>query len=769
MNAVLEVLRSREPIAAACRAAGIGLEEFRRERDELLRSRLPAASERVTLPVSGPVEIVRDRWGIPHVYARAERDALAGLGYCMGRDRLWQLDYLRREALGTLAELLGPSAHSSDLRMRTIGIDLIAAAEVDRVDGQTRELVEAFVAGINKATEAAQGKLPIEFDLLGYEPAPWTLSDTVALLRGLWWQLTGRLENIVAAEAARRQLGDPALLAAFTTPELPDERILPGGSRSADGVDGSALGSNNWVIAGARSTTGRALLASDPHLPFVHPSDFYEAHLSWPGYEVVGAHWAGVPGANFGTNGTIAWGLTNNASSPRDLYVETVRDGAYLRGGRWLPFERRSVEIAVRGEGTRIHEVLSTDLGPVVNDTLAPVEEGGDPPLSMRWIGAEHLDDLKACLGVQRARTWPEYRAALADWSLPIWNWTYADRDGQIGYQCAGRVPLRGRVVRGYRDPSSAEDAWAGYVPYDALPRLERPARGWHATANNRVAPDDYPVPLYGAWAGGNRALRIRQRIESVERVSPAESRAIQHDVYLARAARMVPGLLRALDGAVPELTSVLAGWRYEYTPESSAPTAFETVLHFLAERLVAARFPRRLVGSLHGNGVALAARLLEGEPLRWLTSGTLDDQVRAAGRDALAFLRERLGDDWSWGRVHRITFEHPLAAPGSAFAEVANVGPFPVAGTGDTVRNAAGALGQGFAVTSGAEYRLLVDFAAQPIALAVNVLGQSGQPGSPWFADQTEDWLGDGYHPLLTERAAVERGASARAEIQPA
>ncbi len=191
--AVVSVLRSREPLEEACRAVGVSVEEFRRERDAYLRSKLPPAEERLRAAVAAPIEVVRDRLGIPHVWAGSERDALVALGYCMGRDRLWQLDYLRREALGTLAELLGPNAHLGDLRMRTIGIPAIAAAEVELIDEATRELVDGFVVGINLAMEAARPSLPLEFDLLGYEPTPWTLRDTIAVLRGLWWQLNGRL------------------------------------------------------------------------------------------------------------------------------------------------------------------------------------------------------------------------------------------------------------------------------------------------------------------------------------------------------------------------------------------------------------------------------------------------------------------------------------------------------------------------------------------------------------------------------------------------
>lgn len=727
------------------------------KRDEYLRSKLPPAEERITASVGAPVRIARDRWSIPHIWAGSERDALVGLGYCMGRDRLWQLDYLRREATGTLAELLGPSAHANDLRMRTIGIAEIATEQAERLDGRTRELLDGFVAGVERARQVALDNLPVEFDLLGYEPAPWTLVDTLALMRGLWWQLTGRLENLVAAEAAARYLSE-ADFALFMTPELPDERILPAdepwpaagllpapltaplgvaGEVRAGGVDASGCGSNNWAVAGSRTTTGKALLAADPHLPLVHPSDFYEAHLSWPGHDVVGAHWAGAPGASWGYNGRIAWGLTNNACSTRDIYVETINPtnpNEYRRDDRWLPFRTRTIEIVVRGEAPRRHVVRSTDLGPLINEVTPSVEAGGDPPLSLRWVGQEALTEFRSLFAVQHATSWDGFRAALADWSMPSWNWVYADALGEVGWQHAGRIPVRGRVVRGYRDANNPDDRWQGYVPYEGMPRIHRPKRGYVATANNRGVPDDYPYPFYGAFAGGNRAVRIRQRLEQVERMSPSCSRDLQNDVYLTRAARLAP-LLK-----LPELE----GWDFGYRLESRAPTFFETVLHLVAEALARRHFPEHLVGLTHGNALAAVGRLLE--------RGELGEEVGRAAREARAGLK-------AWGELHTMTFKHPLGF---------DVGPAPVPGSGDSVRNAAGAFERGFEVVSGAEYRFLVDFAAATPASATNTLGQSGQPGSPFYDDQLGDWVDGRYHPLLTDRNEVERQATAISELRP-
>src|SRR6266542_2768096 len=410
-------------------------------------------------PVGGTVEILRDRAGVPHVFAATTRDLYFGLGYAVAEDRLWQIDRLRRRALGRQAEILGPEYVKSDLTHLTVGIDRIATAEVARLDGPLRALLEAFVGGINRWIEQCGANLPVEFDLLGYVPEPFTVRDVIAILRGMWWSLNGRLEQIVAAEAARL-LPEESLRAAYLTPEAPEERIVlaykphpPAPSPdSGEGVakpgvrfapdaplspiqetlqgSGDATGSNNWAIAAGHTASGHALLCSDPHQGFWLPASWYEYALHGPEDDMAGAGHPGVPGIWFGSNGIAAWGITNNAASTRDLYLEEVHPqdpSRYRDGDTWRPFEEREVTIPVRGAAPRRFTIRATVRGPIVNDVLPSADEGGDPPLSLRWVGQEHLDDLRALIGIGRARDWTSFRAALRDWGVPAFNFVYAD------------------------------------------------------------------------------------------------------------------------------------------------------------------------------------------------------------------------------------------------------------------------------------------------------------------------------------------------------
>jgi penicillin amidase len=305
--------------------------------------------------------------------------------------------------------------------------------------------------------------------------------------------------------------------------------------------------------------------------------------------EAAGAGHRGVPGIWWGSNGDVAWGLTNNGASTRDLYVEQVHPedpGRYRDGETWRAFEERRVTIGVRGAESVQATIRTTVRGPVANDNglLPAVDAAGDPPLSLRWVGQEHIDDVRALVAIGRARTWPAFRAALRDWAVPVFNFGFAGRDGRVGYQCAGRIPLRGRTVRGFREAGRADDAWQGYVPFDALPRQDDPPRGYVASANNRVAEDDFPYPLYGAWAAGHRATRLGQHLGGLggRQETRADTAGLQLDVKSARAERLCPPLVRRLaaskDGAARLLRDLLEGWDYRYERESAAALAFESI-----------------------------------------------------------------------------------------------------------------------------------------------------------------------------------------------
>jgi penicillin amidase len=466
-----------------------------------------------------------------------------------------------------------------------------------------------------------------------------------------------------------------------------------------------------------------------------------------------------VPGLWFGANGDIAWGITNNAASTRDLYREEVHPTdptLYRDGDTWRKFEEHTEEVAVRDGPPVRHVQQSTVRGPIVNHVVPLADT--DKPLALRWVGQEHLDDMRASVAVGRARDWTSFRDALRDWSVPVFNFGFADKTGRVGYQCAGRVPIRGRATRGYREANTASDEWQGYIPFDGLPHTVDPERGYVASANERVVPDDYPYTMQGSFAGGHRAERIHQVLGSSDTFDRDKVIALQNDVKNTRAERLCPPLLRWLADA-PDLTAfreTLTGWDYEYTLESTAPTLFETFMEIWEERVARERFPGAVVELVKASGGVAAALIERGDEAKWF-SGDVREQIVTAARATVERMRSQFGgspDGWRWGEVHQAHWRHPLGS--SDF----DIGPAPMDGGGETLRNT-GAGQPAFSANSGAEYRLVVDFAEPEHFLAVQNIGNSGQPGSPHYADQFDEWRAGRYHVVSLRRADVEGAAA--------
>ena len=837
---VLGALRGERPLAAVAAESGVGVAALRRWLLGYLRGKLPSTSGTVPSPVGRPVEIMRDRWGIPHIFAETVDDLDFGFGFAVAQDRLWQLDYRRRAAYGTLAEVLGPSALAGDLTARTLDFASVAAAEMASHPESTRRALVAYAAGINHALAALGDKLPAEFDVLEYRPEPWRPLDSVTIARASLWQFSGRIENIVIAEAATRL---PARLAErFLSVEAPDESIVPGepspphpplptlgegeGNKCASLGEGfSPQGSNQWAVGPSLAARGAPLLASDGHVPFTQPSSRYEVHLCGGGIDLIGITDPGVPLLGNARNRHVAWGSTNNVSSIRDLYVEEldpnnpdqVRDG-----DRFVPLAARTEEIRIRGEAPVVKVIRSSPRGPIVNELIPSVEPDGDPPLALRWVGLEPHDSITAGLELAEARTADEARRIHRGWQLSGQNPGFADVEGHIGYQMRGRVPRRGRVTRGYRVASDPADQWGEPLPFEVLPAMADPPRGWIGSANQRPHPPSSSLPLYGAYGDGYRGRRMRTLIESGSGYVLADMGRFQNDVYSERAAELKDRLAELLvydekntraDGTVSTLSTVARGpsilaraarllrrWDCRFTLDSVAASIFAVFWWRWTERVAAARFPEHLTNAAAGAAGAVAHDLLLEGDFGWfpsppaplpqeergvgansvrpplpLNGGGVGERVateaRAAMAEALAWLDERLGSDWrrwTWGRLHPLTLSHPLSAGCPVFAELFDIGPRPCPGSQGVLNQNGFRVGDRFAAVSGPHYRFLCDLAEPGLAEGTNTAGNSGSPASPHYADQLADWLVGRYHQLWMDRATIEANAEGRLRLEP-
>jgi penicillin amidase len=749
----------------------------------------PGTVEETTGLVHGTVRIVRDTWGIAHVRADDFGDVFFGLGYAMAQDRLWQLDYQRRLVRGELAAVLGRRALVSDRTMRIVGLGAAGDRAWATASSEVRLVLEALAAGINRWTEQVGSRLPVEFELLDYEPRPWQPADSIAIWKHRWWTLTGRLDLLVLAEAARRHL-PPELAAAFADVELADETIVQPdeeGERPAvagsSAVPGAPLdeGSNNWVVGGARTSSGAPVLCSDPHNAFAAPSQWFEAQLTGPGLDAAGAVYLGTPGLYLGRNRDVAWGLTNHMISVRDLYEEEVspeHPGCYREGDDWQPFAVERQRIAIAGEPDEPLEIQRSARGPVVNALLPALADGvfvgqAIPPISLRWIGAECPSGFEASLALIRAHSTAEVRTALRQWPCPPLNYVYADRTGHFGYHAVGWVPWRARAGWGLRRATDPADAWDGFLAFEQLPQVADPARGWVATANNVPSGRaDWYRPT-GGWSDGYRARRIRERLTEKDRLTPAEIAAVHADVASIRARELIPSLLAVIEAVThPQADAArraLRRWDYQYAVEAVGAAVWSA---FWSEWCVAcarARFPESLVDIAAVKVAAVARRLLQGEVLAWFGDADPADVARAAFVRALDSLVAWGGPEvraWRWGRLHQVTHPHPLATT-PELAAVFSTGPFPTTG-GSTVRAAGYGLSVPFDVTSGSTYRLVADL-SQPDRLATTqTIGQSALLGSPHYRDQARLWLDNQYHPFWMSEEEVEAHRESEIRIGP-
>lgn len=770
--------------------------------------------------LDGAVDIVRDSWGVPHVRASSINDALAGQGFAHAQDRLFQLDLNRRIGSGRLAEIFGAEALNADRFLRRLGLRHAAVVEWEAMSSPARAYLTAYTTGVNAAINSL-GVLPVEFQLLAYEPEPWSELDCLAYAKFMAWNLgfnwDGELirsavvrrvgpelaARLDATYPARHPLTAPAGATAVATDMLAEYRRLA----PYLGVGGGGA-SNAWAVASHRSSTGKPFVASDPHLAFRAPSVWYEAHLVAPNMDVAGGTLVGLPGVVIGQNGRIAWGLTAAPVDVQDLYLERLEGGEgdrYEVAGAWHPVEWRDEVITVRGQSRPVVErVRRTRHGPIMHD---PGRDGLS--LALRWTSWQPDRLVEVLVAVNLASGVTGLREALRRLGGPVLNVVFADSDGHIGYQLAGSVPTRpgggGYLpVPGWTD----EYEWGPPIPFDELPAVLDPPDGIVVSANNRVGDESYPHYLGNDWFNGYRAARIYQLLSERERLTMGDLARVQSDVLSLPGLQLQERLGRLsttlLSREGRQVVDLFLAWDGEMRAESAGAAVYSLLVGAIGQRLF-----RPLLGDLTDEFLGLGVRELGasnvrlGRSLPWLLEllndpdlgglfagvvGVSGDGVAAyaelaladrlllfAIEDAAGQLIRRLGPNvasWRWGRLHRLAWRHPFArlpVVGALFGR----GPFEAPGDTETVNYSAvvelpgGARGSEFQWVAG--YRMIADLADPTRSVSVVAGGQSGQPLSRHFADQLGAWRSGRHHVLMYDPEAVDKSALGRWLLVPA
>jgi penicillin amidase len=728
------------------------------------------APAKTALPgLKGEVTVRRDARSIPYIEARSDADLYFAQGYETASDRLWQMDLMRRLARGETAEIFGQQVLEEDKRWRRFGFAAIAEESLGLLSPELKAALENYARGVNAYIATLdEASTPVEFKILQYKPRPWTPADTVvvgkiladalsstwrndlirasllALPKDKFADVTNQVtpydvvlfgKDTTTAETQRRGEGTPCF-AGVSILEIADaDAAIRERSLERVGLYSEDLAaSNNWVIAGKRTSDGKSILANDPHLSPTAPGIWYLTHLSTPTMRVSGVTFPGVPGIVLGHNEFIAWGATNVGPDVQDLYVETFNDaGEYKTPTGWAKTNIRKESINLRTN------LLKPDTSPVSFDVVETrngviVAEDGGKKYALKWTARDPKNaEFEAFFALNRARTWDDFKTALKSYGGATQNFVYADVKGNIGWYAAGRIPIRrtGDGAFPY-DGSTDEGEWTGFIPFDELPNLYNPASGLIVTANQRIVGTSYKYTQVSRDAAAPwRARRIQDELDAKQKITLDNVRDVQHDSFNIPLHNLAKEILK-LNAAAAETLAVLKEWDGRMTPESRGAVLVNEIRGCIANRMADANKPAP-ASVIRERIVDWAVR--EQVP-RWLPTGSANyaELIRscdAASRTSLADPR-RLGPDdsrWTWGRVWQSRFPHPLAAAPLIGAQF-SIPAVPIDGSGQTPN-----------VGSAVSMRHIASPGNWDATRHVIPLGQSGNPRSPHFKDQFDAW----------------------------
>jgi penicillin amidase len=774
------------------------------------------AQSNATLNVEGltqPVEIIRDRWGVNHIYAQNETDLFFAQGYAAAKDRLFQFEMWRRQATGTVAEILGPRELKRDIGARLHAYRGDLDAELNHYHPRGKSIIEAFVRGVNAyvaETERTPALLPIEFTMLGIKPGRWTPAVVISRHQALTSNISDEVRYLRAMKAASpeavRELlyfqgGEPVftpdpsidlkafpdnvleLYSAFRgsidfqpTDVAPSYRAAAAAVARQDDVDLRDIGSNNWVVAGSRTQSTYPIMANDPHRTIAAPSLRYWVHLVAPGWNVIGGGEPVLPGVSIGHNDYGAWGLTIFGNDNEDLYVYEVNpanSNEYRYRGAWEPMRTVQDTINVKGGKPETVTLKFTRHGPVIHEDRASHRAYAVRAAWMEPGSAPYL----ASLRMNQARTWEEFREACSYNRMPAENMVWADRTGTIGWQAAGIQPLRRNWSGLLPVPGDGRYEWDGFLPINALPHEVNPARGFIATANHYLFPNDYAwkEAMHYTWADPYRASRITELLASGRLFSVAETERVQNDDLSLPARALVP-LLRDVAMPAEQVTQARqALLQWDFVLDKGSVTA--GIYAMWQRRLLANTRERLLPAALKGSGLSMPTKrvidLLHAPDGRFGDNPTRarDELVARSLAEAVAELTRRFGADmtsWQYGqeRFHHALIRHPLSdAVNAEMRRRLSVGPLPRGGDGSTVS----ATGNGDNQTSGGSFKIIADTEDWDNSVGINTPGQVGNPDDPHYRDLFALWAQGKYFTLAYTRPKVESVRESSLRLEPA
>lgn len=774
----------------------------------LVTESLPQTSGELSLSIlDAPVHVYRDDFGVPHIFAENESDLFKASGFVTAQDRLWQMDYNRRIANGELAEILGKDLIETDRFLRLWGFSRIAKRNVDSLSEASRRVLQAYADGVNTYIAAHKDELPPEFALLDYTPGEWKIEDSLAYTRLIAWKLSMSWHVDLVLYRLVRKLGERKAREVF--PDFPEgaPHIIPKAAppfwtetrafidsgvalQERLGSHGARLGSNAWVVSGGKSECGKPLLANDPHLTLTTPSIWYELHLSGGGFDVAGVSFPGVPGVVIGHSRDMAWGMTNGMVDDADFYIEKVNPenkNQYLAGSTWRDFDLITEVIAVKDAPADTLRIRKSRNGIVVSP-FHDMTKTQSEVVALRWVGQQASDEMRTFLQMGRARNAAEFVEALRHFKVPVQNFVFASREGDIGYYLGGAIPIRQNATgilphQGWRETGQ----WLGEVAFEKQPHLLNPPEGFIATANNKIVDDRYPYYISNLWEPPSRVTRIRELLSAKQQMRLDDFKEMQNDVTSVHARQTLPIVLAELearlqtdsDEELQKLYDLIKGWDGVEDEHSVAAAIFHAFFTKLVENVFRDEMGEELFQSYtrlaNVPNRVLAALLRQSDSEWWDDVRTeqaesMQDIIVKSLLDGAALLKAIAGEtvsDWAWGQIHTQVMAHPLGKR-RPLDTLLNIGPLARGGSTMTINNAEYRYADPFHAVLGPSTRQLVDLCSPETAWSVLPTGQSGQRVSEHYSDQTDLWLNGQYHPMVMDREKLNETAPEHLILKP-
>ncbi len=739
------------------------------------RNSIPKADGKTILEgLIADVRIVTDTWGVPHVFAQNENDLFFACGYAHAQERMWQMELSRRAGFGRLSEIFGKETLERDKIVRNFGLKEAASKDLEMLSPEMKDLLISYSQGVNSWINSRRFNWPPEFLFLRYRPEPWSIMDSLIIKELMALLLCGDYASEFMRAKLVKKLGAEKAL------QILEDGIKVPSSQIEDFTFDDLLrvpnfqGSNNWVLAGKRTESGRPLLANDPHLEISLPPVWYEIHLNCPTMDVIGVSLPGVPLVIIGHNGSITWGITNSCADVQDLYIERLNSSKdmYLDKEGWKPLEKSEQMIWVKGEKKpeRI-EISWTDHGPLIS----PIIVESKNHLSLSWTIYEGGRTLESIYLLNKAQNWREFQDALKLFDSPSQNFVYADKHGNIGYYLSGKIPIRKEEVALFPYPNWEDGSnWEGYLKEEEKPNVYNPDEGFIVTANNKIIPEDFPYYVSFDWDAPFRAERIRELLFKKEKHTVESIRKIQNDIFSKKGEHFLPVLreIKEAKGNLNEALAIIKSWDLLMTSGKEA-ALFKVFMDAFHEEVFQDElgedfesfdllFRRKKAGLL---------RILSDPLSSWFdrkdtpTEETREHIVKSALEKAYDWMKKNHGspENWDWMKMNSLHLQHALGrAPAFRFF---NRGSYPVSGDAFTVK---ASYSVKYGTTHGASYRQIVDLSDLRNSVCVLTSGQSGHFLSRFYDDQIPLWLEGRYHPMLFYPEDIEKNSAGLLILEP-